>query len=50
MRRVLRTITGAAPDAAEHLLRAAGIAPDARPEMLGAGEFARLVEAVASRE
>jgi 16S rRNA (adenine1518-N6/adenine1519-N6)-dimethyltransferase len=50
MRRVLRTITGLESDAAEQLLHAAGIAPDARPETVGVREFARLVEAVASRE
>jgi 16S rRNA (adenine1518-N6/adenine1519-N6)-dimethyltransferase len=50
MRRVLRTITGLPPEAAEELLHAAGIPPDARPEVLGVEEFWRVVEGVAGRE
>lgn len=42
MRRVLRTMRGITPDAAERALAAAGVRPDLRPEVLGPSEFATL--------
>jgi len=42
MRRVLRTMRGITPDAAERALAAAGVLPDVRPEVLGPSEFATL--------
>lgn len=48
MRRVLRSITGLDPTAAETVLRGCGIAPDVRPEALSPEQFAVL--ALALRE
>jgi 16S rRNA (adenine1518-N6/adenine1519-N6)-dimethyltransferase len=42
MRRVLRTLRGISPADADRALAAAGVAPDARPEVLGPGQFAAL--------
>jgi 16S rRNA (adenine1518-N6/adenine1519-N6)-dimethyltransferase len=42
MRRVLRTMRGITPDAADRALAAAGVRPDLRPEVLGPSEFATL--------
>ncbi len=46
MRRVLRTMRGLTPAAADRALDAAGIAPDVRPEVLGPAEFATLWRAL----
>jgi len=45
MRRVLRTIGGVGPEAAEAALAEAGVDPDARPETLAPNDFARLAAA-----
>jgi 16S rRNA (adenine1518-N6/adenine1519-N6)-dimethyltransferase len=51
MRRVLRTVANLGPDAANRILQAAAIDPEARPETLAPDEFARLLAALlASRE
>jgi 16S rRNA (adenine1518-N6/adenine1519-N6)-dimethyltransferase len=51
MRRVLRTVANLGPDAANRILQAAAIDPEARPETLSPDEFARLLAALlASRE
>jgi 16S rRNA (adenine1518-N6/adenine1519-N6)-dimethyltransferase len=42
MRRVLRTLRHLSPDDADRQLAAAGVAPDARPEVLTAEQFAKL--------
>jgi 16S rRNA (adenine1518-N6/adenine1519-N6)-dimethyltransferase len=42
MRRVLRTMRGITPEAAERALAEAGVLPDVRPEVLGPTEFATL--------
>jgi 16S rRNA (adenine1518-N6/adenine1519-N6)-dimethyltransferase len=42
MRRVLRTMRGITPEAAERALGEAGVLPDVRPEVLGPTEFATL--------
>jgi 16S rRNA (adenine1518-N6/adenine1519-N6)-dimethyltransferase len=49
MRRVLRSIAGIDATAADTLLAAAGIDPEARPETLSPEAFARLVAAVDER-
>jgi 16S rRNA (adenine1518-N6/adenine1519-N6)-dimethyltransferase len=46
IRRVLRTMVGITPAAAERALADAGVPPDARPEVLGPAEFASLWKAV----
>ena len=46
MRRVIRTIVGVDAEAAERILATAGVDPDARPETLSPGAFARLVRAI----
>jgi 16S rRNA (adenine1518-N6/adenine1519-N6)-dimethyltransferase len=46
MRRVVRSITGLAPTAAEELLRGLGIAPELRPESLSPEQFAALATAL----
>ena len=46
IRRVVRTLRGLAPVAAEQALSAAGVPPDARPEVLGPREFAALWRAL----
>ena len=46
MRRVLRTITGTGAEAVDHILGAAGVAPDARPETLSPADFARIMGAM----
>lgn len=43
MRRVLRTLRGLSPTAASDVLAAAGIDPEARPEMLSPEQFARVL-------
>lgn len=43
MRRVVRTLYDVSAEKAGALLQAAGIAPEARPETLGVGEFVRLL-------
>ena len=43
MRRVLRTVRGLDAEAAEAVLAAAGVAPDARPETLAPADFVRLL-------
>jgi 16S rRNA (adenine1518-N6/adenine1519-N6)-dimethyltransferase len=43
MRRVLRTVRGLDPEAADAALGSAGIAPEARPETLAPADFARLL-------
>ena len=45
MRRVVRTLWSLDAAGADAALEAAGIDPAARPETLGAGEFARLLDA-----
>jgi 16S rRNA (adenine1518-N6/adenine1519-N6)-dimethyltransferase len=47
MRRVLRTMRGLTPAAAERALAAAGVPPDVRPEVLGPAELATLWRALA---
>lgn len=49
MRRVVRSITGLGPTAAEELLRELGIAPDLRPESLSPENFAALAAALHQR-
>lgn len=44
MRRVLRTLWNLTPSAAERVLAGAGVAPDARPEVLSPQQFAALLE------
>lgn len=44
MLRVIRTLRGLTPDAGEALLRAVGVPPDARPEVLTPAQFAAIVE------
>jgi 16S rRNA (adenine1518-N6/adenine1519-N6)-dimethyltransferase len=46
MRRVLRTIARVDAEAADRMLGAAGIDPEARPETLDPADFARLVRSV----
>ena len=46
IRRVLRTMLGITPAAAERALSDAGVPPDARPEVLGPAEFASLWRSV----
>ena len=46
MRRVLRTISGEDAGAADRVLEAAGVAPDARPETLSPADFARVMQAM----
>ena len=48
MRRVLRTLRGLAPDVAGALLEKVGVDPEARPEVLGPGEFAAVFRAMRS--
>jgi len=43
---VIRTIVGVDAEAAERILATAGVDPDARPETLSPGAFARLVRAI----
>jgi 16S rRNA (adenine1518-N6/adenine1519-N6)-dimethyltransferase len=43
MRRVIRTITGLDAQSAEHLLHAAGVDPNHRPEDVGVEEYAGIV-------
>jgi 16S rRNA (adenine1518-N6/adenine1519-N6)-dimethyltransferase len=45
MRRVVRTVLGVGPEAADAVLDAAGIDPEVRPEVLAPDDFARLVRA-----
>lgn len=49
MRRVVRSITGLGPDAAEEILRESAIAPDVRPEALSPEQFAALALALRGR-
>jgi 16S rRNA (adenine1518-N6/adenine1519-N6)-dimethyltransferase len=49
MRRVVRSITGLDPEAAEEVLRRCDIAPDVRPETLSPEQFAALVLALHER-
>ncbi|HEY0969894.1 MAG TPA: 16S rRNA (adenine(1518)-N(6)/adenine(1519)-N(6))-dimethyltransferase RsmA [Gemmatimonadales bacterium] len=46
LRRVVRTVRGLGAEAAEDAIRRAGLEPDARPETLAPGDFARLLEAL----
>lgn len=46
MRRVLRTLTEGDVASVDAVLEAAGVAPDARPETLSPGDFARVLEAI----
>jgi 16S rRNA (adenine1518-N6/adenine1519-N6)-dimethyltransferase len=48
MRRVVRTVLGVGPEAADALLGAAEIDPEVRPEVLAPEDFARLVRATAT--
>ena len=48
MKRVVRELFGISPDEAELLLRAAAIAPAARPETLAAADYVRLIGARAN--
>jgi 16S rRNA (adenine1518-N6/adenine1519-N6)-dimethyltransferase len=50
MRRVLRTLRGLAPAAAEAVLAHAGVAPDARPEVLTPEQFAKILEGLGVRD
>lgn len=45
MRRIVRNVLGVGPEAAESLLAAADIEPDARPEVLGVERFVALMRA-----
>ncbi len=49
MRRVVRSIRSATADAAESVLAAAGVDPDARPETLSPTDFAALLRAIEKR-
>ncbi len=46
MRRVVRTLRGLTPSAADALLEGAGVAPDARPEVLTPAQFAAVYRAL----
>ena len=48
MRRVVRTVAGLDADRAEAALRAAGIDPELRPEVLGPADFARLLRSLSA--
>jgi 16S rRNA (adenine1518-N6/adenine1519-N6)-dimethyltransferase len=48
MLRVLRTLRGVTPEQGEAVLRAVGVAPDARPEVLTPTQFAAIVRQLAS--
>ncbi len=50
MRRVVRSIGGLDPSAAEDVLRRSGIPPEVRPEVLTPEQFAALALALAARE
>jgi 16S rRNA (adenine1518-N6/adenine1519-N6)-dimethyltransferase len=49
MRRVVRTVSGLSVEAADAVLVAAGVDPEARPETLSPEAFARVVQAVRDR-
>jgi 16S rRNA (adenine1518-N6/adenine1519-N6)-dimethyltransferase len=49
MRRVLRSVCGVTPEAAEELLRVAGVDPNTRPETLAPAHFAALMRAAEAR-
>ncbi len=49
MRRVVRSITGLDPSAADEILQLSGIAPDVRPEALSPEQFAALALALRAR-
>ncbi len=50
MRRVVRSISGLDPSAAEDVLRRSGVEPDVRPEVLGPEQFATLALALGGGE
>jgi 16S rRNA (adenine1518-N6/adenine1519-N6)-dimethyltransferase len=49
MRRVVRTVAALDADAADQVLSAASIDPEARPETLSPEDFARVLAALQSR-
>jgi 16S rRNA (adenine1518-N6/adenine1519-N6)-dimethyltransferase len=48
MRRVVRTLAGLLPDAADQVLNGAGIDAESRPETLAPGQFASLYRQLAN--